>query len=164
MKERTGTIVFVIKDGEVLLAKKTRVLGIGLWNGYGGGFDPELDKDLFDCAVREFGEESGGASIVKDCLEKVAYIEFHNGDKFIFKATVFIANKIVGVPTDSEEMIEPTWFPIEGLPSKDQFMDSDVHWIPLILKGEKIIADVWYDGNFILNERGVEIRKVDTFD
>ncbi|MEI6042675.1 MAG: NUDIX domain-containing protein [bacterium] len=164
MKERTGTIVFVIKDGMVLLAKKTRVLGIGLWNGYGGGFDSETDQDLADCAVREFGEESGGASICKSDVEKVAYIEFHNGDSFLFKAHVFIVNNIIDIPTDSGEMIEPTWFSVDELPPKEQFMDSDMHWIPRILKGEKLIADVWYDGNFNLTERGVEIKKVDVLD
>ncbi len=163
MKSREGVIIFVIKDGKVLLAKKTRVLGIGLWNGYGGGFDSEKDKDFFDCAVREFGEESGGATLKREYLEKVGFIHFHNGDKFEFKAHIFISIDIKGEPQSSEEMSEPTWFPLDQLPPDEEFMDSDNHWIPRILAGEKIKGNVWYDGEFRLTERGVEITVVDSF-
>lgn len=163
MKTREGVIVFVIKDDKVLLAKKTRVLGIGKWNGYGGGFEPEEDKDLFDCSVREFGQESGGATISKEHLKKVGFIHFHNGDKFEFKAHIFIAHDINGEPRSSEEMSDPTWFPLEEIPPHEEFMDSDKHWIPRILAGEMIKGDVWYDGDFRLTERGVEITVVDSF-
>jgi ADP-ribose pyrophosphatase YjhB (NUDIX family) len=93
MKKVQGKIVFVVKENKVLLAKKTRVLGIGKWNGYGGGFDPEKDRNFLDCAVREFGEEAGGATIKHEDLEQIAHITFHNGNKFEF--TAFIALKFL---------------------------------------------------------------------
>ena len=163
MKTREGVIVFVIKDDRVLLAKKTRVLGIGKWNGYGGGFEPEQDIDFHACAVREFGEECKGATIQRENLTKVGFIHFHNGDKFEFKAHVFIADDINGEPQSSEEMTEPTWFSLSEIPPSEDFMDSDKHWIPRILAGEMIKGNVWYDGEFRLTERGVEITVVDSF-
>jgi 8-oxo-dGTP diphosphatase len=164
MKTREGVIIFVIKDNKVLLAKKTRVLGIGKWNGYGGGIDPETDKDLIDCAVREFSEESGGGILQREYLSKVGYLHFHNGDTFEFKAHIFIANEIDGEVSDTSEMIEATWFPVDQIPSSNEFMESDYLWIPKILAGEKIFGHVWYDGDFKLTDRGVEIEVVESFE
>jgi 8-oxo-dGTP pyrophosphatase MutT (NUDIX family) len=168
MKSMTGVIVFIIKEG-VLLAKKTRVLGVGKWNGYGGGFDNETDSDLVETAIREFWEESGHCLILPSWLEKVGYIHFHNGEKFEFKADIFIAHDVMipgnkSVPPDSEEMVEPTWFPLDAIPPGEEFMDGDRHWVPRILTGEKIKGHVWYNGDFELTEQGVEIETVDSFD
>lgn len=164
MKSREGVIIFVVKDGKVLLAKKTRVLGIGKWNGYGGGFDPELDQNINDCVVREFEEESGGGKIKHEHLEKVGFIHFHNGDNFEFKAHIFIISDIEGEVSDTEEMIDATWFEIDQIPPAEEFMSSDYLWIPRILSGEKIYGHVWYDDEFQLTNRGVEIQTVDSFD
>jgi len=150
MKIKTGTVIFVIKNGKILLAKKTRVLGIGKWNGYGGGFDPKVDKTQEDCAVREFQEESNGAKIKKEFLDKVAVITFHNGNVLEFTVHFYIANNIIGMPKTSDEMNDPTWFPLDKLPDWDQFMESDKIWMPRILEGEKIKGDVWNRDDFSL--------------
>lgn len=149
MKIITGTIVFVTKNEKVLLAKKARVLGIGKWNGYGGSLEPQ-DSTLKDCAVREFNEESNGASIKKEFLTKVGEIIFHHGEKLEFTAHIYIADDIVGEPKTSGEMVDPTWFPIDNIPSSDEFMESDKFWIHRILRGDKIKGEVWYDNDFKL--------------
>ncbi len=163
MKKLQGTIVFVVKDGKVLLARKKLVLGIGKWNGYGGKLDIEIDKDFLHCAVREFGEESGGATIKRGDLEQVALVTFHNGDKFEFTCYIYIASDLKGFPTETDEMGEPTWFPIDRIPPKEDFMESDYFWIPRVLSGEKLLGDIWYDGEFHLTKRGVELQTVDHF-
>jgi len=163
MKRFSGAIVFVIKDEKVLLAKKTRVLGVGKWNGYGGNFDPKLDRDFKDCAVREFTEESGGATIDRDDLEQVCDITFHNGDKFEFRVEVYLAHKITGEPRDSVEMVEPTWFLRVKLPPAEEFMESDPYWISRILAGDKLYGHVWRDEEFRLTARAIELEVVDHF-
>jgi len=161
MKIKTGTVIFVIKDQKILLAKKTRVLGIGKWNGYGGGFDSKVDKTQEDCAIREFMEESNGAKIKKEFLDKVAIITFNNGDKLQFTVHFYIANDIVGIPKNSTEMADPTWFPLNKLPDWDDFMESDRIWLPLILKGEKVKGEVWNDDSSKLVAH--EINKTESF-
>ena len=161
MKIKTGTVIFVIKNGKILLAKKTRVLGIGKWNGYGGAFDSAVDKTQEDCAIREFEEESNGAKIKKDFLEKVAIITFNNGDKLEFTVHFYIANNIIGKPTSSLEMSDPTWFPLDSLPDWNDFMESDRFWMPRILNGEKVKGEVWNDDNFKLIAHAV--NKTESF-
>ena len=160
MKIISGTIVFVVKDGKVLLAKKTRVLGIGKWNGYGGARLQNKDSKQWlettrQCAVREFKEESGGAEIKEEFLKKMGCIIFHNIGKFRFLATVYIANDIIGEPSDSDEMVNPTSFPLNGLPSADKFMEGDVHWLPDLVNGEQLSGCIEYDIDFHLKKHEI---------
>jgi len=96
-------------------------------------------------------------------LEQVALVTFHNGDKFEFTCYIYIASDLKGFPTETDEMGEPTWFPIDRIPPKEDFMESDYFWIPRVLSGEKLLGDIWYDGEFHLTKRGVELQTVDHF-
>ncbi|MBI4136155.1 MAG: NUDIX domain-containing protein [Candidatus Vogelbacteria bacterium] len=48
---KEATLVFLVRAGKVLLARKTRHIGEGRWNGYGGGIDS--GENLIQCAIRE---------------------------------------------------------------------------------------------------------------
>ena len=52
-----ATLVFVIKDGKILLIRKKRGLGKGKINGPGGKVDP--GENAVECAARECQEELG---------------------------------------------------------------------------------------------------------
>ena len=151
MKNLKGVLVFPVINGEVLLARKARGIGAGMWNGYGGNFDPEEDKDFATCAIREFNEECR-AGVEESDLEDRGVVTFHKGDSFVFEVHIFVANKIGGTPQPSDEMVEPTWFSFDDLPPKEQFMESDLYWLPLVLFGKRVLADVWYDENFCLTK------------
>lgn len=56
---RQATLCLLIKDGKILLAMKKRGFGVGRWNGAGGKFDSEKDKDILGAAIRETKEEIG---------------------------------------------------------------------------------------------------------
>ena len=43
-------------------------------------------------------------------------------------------------------------------------MEADKHWVPKVLAGEMIKGDAWYDGEFQLTNRGVEIETVKGFE
>ena len=50
-----ATLLFIVRDGEILLIRKKRGLGAGKINGPGGKIDP--GETARQCAVREVEEE-----------------------------------------------------------------------------------------------------------
>ncbi len=141
---KEATLVFMIKNGQVLLARKTRHIGEGRWNGYGGGI--EGAETLTQCVIRECEQETGVEISAAD-LEKVAEVTFHNnksdGSKFSCLVHVYLARRWSGKPQESEEMASPTWFPLDQLPISD-LMPADPIWLPLIFSGKKIVAEAHY--------------------
>ena len=139
-----ASLVFLIRNKEVLLAKKTRHIGEGCWNGYGGGV--ELGETIVFCAIRETEQECGVKINPKD-LKKVGEIAFRNdksdGKKFSCLVHVFTAESWAGEPKESEEMASPTWFDFDHLPTSEM-MPADKHWVPMVLAGKKIIGEAHY--------------------
>ncbi len=143
-----ATLCFLKRKGnEFLLAIKAEKIGAGCWNGYGGGIEPgEVPKET---TVREVEEETRrrkkdrGVVVLQEDLEKVAEIDFHNltsdGETFVCKVHVYIAENWKGEPKESKEMKNPTWFHIDNLPL-DEMMPADKKWLPVALSGKKIKA------------------------
>ncbi len=158
-----AVLCFLIKRDKVLLGLKTKKIGQGCWNGYGGGIEGvETPKQ----AVRREMEEEARIKILPDELEKVAIIDFHNtkSDSTIFtcRVQVYLSHQWEGEPQSTEEMASPTWFKKEELPL-DKMMLADKEWLPIILAGKKIIADAKY-GPFQKTLLGkVNITYVDYF-
>ena len=73
---RICTVVFPIRDEKICLARKVRKVGVGRWNGFGGGI--ENGETVEDCAIRELYEECG-VTAEKSSLNKVGVIDFYNG-------------------------------------------------------------------------------------
>jgi 8-oxo-dGTP pyrophosphatase MutT (NUDIX family) len=141
-KIRPVTIVFLMKDGNILLAMKKRGFGQGHWNGAGG--KPEPNEAIVDTARRECFEEIG---VIPGKLDKVAVIDFYAqgkpGDNQ--QAHVFFCWDWVGEPHETEEM-RPQWFEIGAIPY-DTMWGDDKYWLPLVLSGKKIEADFYFDNN-----------------
>ena len=139
----------LIKNDKILLAMKKRGFGIGRWNGTGGKFDPEKDKNILDAAVRETREEIGVE--VKN-PEKVGLFHFTFPHKPEWDQDVhlFLAKDWLGEPTESDEMM-PKWFSFNEIPY-DKMWPDDIHWLPHIIKGEKVEADFSFsEGDKILD-------------
>lgn len=159
-----ATLCYPVRDDKVLLSMKTKNIGEGCWNGYGGG--TEEGETLKETAARELKEEVG-LTVFPEDLKKTAVIDFHNqksdGEIFICTVHIYLLFKWQGRPRACAEMIAPTWFSINNLPV-DEMMLADKIWLPHVLRGEKIKAVVKY-GPFqktLLGE--VKIEKVDSFD
>ncbi len=139
-----AVIAYLVKDNEVLLAMKTKKIGEGCWNGYGGGI--EAGESAVDAVVRELKEESG-ALAQPEHLQKIAVVDFHNtksdGTKFICRCHVFTTKEWTGEIKETDEMANPTWFKINELPL-DRMMPADRYWLPRALLGTKIIAKAEY--------------------
>jgi len=116
---------------------KKRGFGAGKWNGYGGKLQAGEDAKIG--AVRELHEESN-LVVSPDDLRQVAIINFFFDGKPEFECFVYIAHAWQGEPMETEEM-RPQWYPITQLPF-GQMWAADVQWIPLVLSGQKILADV----------------------
>ena len=103
---RRATLVFPQrKDGWVLLARKQRHIGAGLWNGYGGGFNE--GENVRRCALRELAQESGMTARSRD-LVPAACVDFHNrtseGRRFTCRVFVFLLPRFRGEPRASAEV------------------------------------------------------------
>ncbi len=63
------TLVLLLKDNQVGLAKGKVGINTNKWNGYGGKVDAE-DASIEEAAIRELAEESGVKAEVKDLQPK----------------------------------------------------------------------------------------------
>lgn len=150
---KKATLVFPIKDNTVLLGIKSRKVGVGLWNGYGGKIEPF--QTPYQCAVTELWEETGnkngnGKGIQCEIFNLIpcAIIDFyfpHNqsGDPE-FRVIVYMTVQFTGEPEETDEMLTPTWFDIEKIPY-DKMMAGDKLFIPKVLAGEKFVASISFD-------------------
>lgn len=135
------TLVFLRRGSELLLAMKKRGFGEGRWNGVGGKL--EAGETVEQALVRETQEE---INVTLESYHKVAYIEFdemYKGIATTMNVHVYIADKWLGEPSESEEM-RPQWFSVDTLPYADMWPD-DEYWLPLVLAGKKVRAQFTLD-------------------
>lgn len=145
---KQATIVYCLRDKEVLLGMKKARFGQGKWNGFGGKV---IDgESIAAAAVRELKEESGVSAQESD-LTKVAQIAFYFADAPIFECHVFLARSFSGEPEESEEMY-PQWHSLDALPYM-QMWPSDLYWLPAVLSGHMLIATCAFDADGKIVER-----------
>ncbi len=140
--EKQATICFIIdkEKGQILLAMKKKGFGANKYNGYGGKPNPEKDKTIEDTAVRELEEESGLIISSKNLI-KVGEIDFYfpeHKKHYNQTAHIYLLEECSGTPVETQEM-KPEWFDLDKIPY-DKMWDTDKHWIPQILTGQKIFG------------------------
>ncbi|OXB67577.1 hypothetical protein ASZ78_004695 [Callipepla squamata] len=122
------TLVLVVQPPRVLLGRKKRGFGAGLWNGFGGKVQP--GESVEDAARRELLEESG---LTVDTLQKMGEITFEFvGNPELMEVHVFRADHFHGEPKESDEM-QPQWFQLDEVPFKQMWPD-DIYWFPFVLQ------------------------------
>lgn len=137
---KIATLCFLIDGDNVLLAMKKRGFGAGKWNGYGGKV--EAGESLIETAMRETQEEIG---VKPKDLSYVGIINFYFGKKYNkwWQVHIYLSKKWIGKPKKSEEML-PKWFAIKDIPY-DEMWAADRRWIPEILAGHTITAEILFD-------------------
>lgn len=139
---------FINDNGEILLQKKSRGLGVGKWNGVGGKAEP--GEDIFPAAIREIREEAGVE--VKN-LENIGYIEYiwpPDHEQKNWAVHVFSVKEWEGELKDCGEG-ELKWFKRENFP-RTEMWDDDQYWLKDALSGK------FPRLRFYLDEAGKTIR------
>lgn len=139
-----ATLVFVVRDGAILLIRKLRGLGAGKVNGPGGRIEPGESAEA--CAVREAQEE---LCITPTGLEAMGELRFQFVDGYGLHCHVFRASGLDGTPTATEEAI-PLWTALDAIPWSSMWAD-DAHWLPLLLAGQRFQGRFVFDGDAMLD-------------
>lgn len=153
MKTMVTTLLWIRKNGKILLARKKRGFGAGKINGVGGKL--ELGETVTEAMIRETQEEIG---VIPLDYEKVAifdYDEVVKGERTNVVMHMFLANDFSGTPIESDEMC-PIWFDENNLPIDEMFGD-DIHWYKFVLCGKKCKGKFVFDDDFNLTKVSVEV-------
>jgi 8-oxo-dGTP diphosphatase len=134
-----ATLVFVHKDGRLLLIRKKRGLGAGKINGPGGRL--EEGESLEQCAVREIQEE---LVITPKELEWLGEMRFQFVDGYAIHVYIYRAADYEGTPTETPEAI-PIWVDDDKIPYEEMWEDDPL-WVPLLLAGKR------FEGRFIFED------------
>jgi 8-oxo-dGTP diphosphatase len=138
------TLIFVVRDAQVLLIEKKTGIGRGKINGPGGKI--EADESPADCARRELQEE---LKVIATEPQLVARLFFSDVEDLNILVYVFLTDQMIGDPVETKEA-KPLWSSPDNLPLDDMWED-DQYWLPQVLNGESI------DGYFhFRNERLLE--------
>jgi len=133
---RVLSLCLLWNDSHILLGLKKRGFGKGRWNGFGGKV--EIDESIETAAKRELYEE---ANLRAQKIEKIAELKFTFQTGELLLVHVYKVSAYEGELIESEEM-KPQWWSITEIPYRNMWPD-DLYWLPLVLKGKKII------GNFL---------------
>lgn len=140
MMIKPAVLCFLRQPEEILLARKTRGIGAGLRNGYGGFVEP--DETIEDAIHREVCQESK-VCVDPRFMSRSAVMSFHGsikgGQIFVCEVHVFFAYRWIGEPQATDEMSDPRWFPVDKMPYRDM-MAIDRKWLPFILHDCLIIG------------------------
>lgn len=139
-----ATLVFVIRDGRILLINKKTGLGKGKVNGPGGKVDPGETPEV--CAVRECQEELG---ITVSNLEYCGQHRFQFVDGYSIHVWVYRTADFEGVPTESPEA-RPFWVPLDEIPYEEMWED-DQYWLPHVVRGERFLTRWIFDNDQMLD-------------
>jgi 8-oxo-dGTP diphosphatase len=146
-----ATLVFVVKNGSILLIRKKRGLGAGKINGPGGRLNP--GEPPLEGAVREAQEE---LHITPVGLHKGGENLFQFTDGYSIHVHVFAAADYEGEPTETDEAV-PIWAPTHAVPY-DEMWEDDYLWIPLLLSGSYFKGWYIFDGDVML-DHDLEIQR-----
>ncbi len=137
--DQTATLIFVVRDGKILLIRKKRGLGAGKINGPGGRIDPGETPE--QCAVREAQEE---LHITPLNVSFSGELYFQFADGFKLQGYVYRATDYSGTPTETDEAL-PIWTPLDQIPYQEMWAD-DRYWLPFML------ADHTFTGRFLFQD------------
>lgn len=153
MPEITLTLLYLIREDEVLLAMKKRGFGAGRYNGVGGKL--ELEESIEQALVRETEEEIGVTPKEFEKMADITFDEYIKGEPTKAHVHIYTTSKWTGTPTESDEM-SPKWFKKNDLPFNIMW-PNDVHWLPQVLDGKKIIAQFKLDKDDLVLSYNVNV-------
>uniref|UniRef100_A0A7V4E4M4 Oxidized purine nucleoside triphosphate hydrolase n=1 Tax=candidate division WOR-3 bacterium TaxID=2052148 RepID=A0A7V4E4M4_UNCW3 len=140
MRSVKATLLYIIKDGRVLLVYKKRGHGEGKWNGIGGKIAD--GENPLECVIREAREEVG---IEVGDIRLHGIIYFYNVYGKDWEVCVFRTSSYEGDISESEEVF-PKWFEFSEIPYNDMWED-DKEWLPHLIRGDYFIGNYYFEGD-----------------
>jgi len=141
--EILATLLFVVRDGMILLIDKKRGIGAGKVNGPGGKIDP--GETPLEAAIRETQEE---LCVTPSSPRKMGELWFSMSDVPDIHCHVFLADDCVGDPQETDEAV-PLWTPVGQIPYHRMWED-DRHWLPVVLEGTTFLGRFVFEGERML--------------
>lgn len=136
------TLLFLIRDQQILIAMKKRGFGANKWNGVGGKL--EAGETIEQALIRETEEEIG---VTPTNYWPVAELDFiqdaETDDPWHMYVYAYLCDHWQGEPTESEEMA-PRWFELDRIPYSKMW-DDDEFWLPKVLAGQKVSGQFKFD-------------------
>lgn len=141
--DRFATLIYLIRDDEVLLIEKLRGHGAGKVNAPGGHI--EVGETPEECAIREAFEEVG---ITVLSAELCATLKFHDTENgFNMFGYALTSTTFAGEPQPTPEAV-PFWSKIDQLPF-DRMWEDDQHWVPRVLAGESLDCEFVFTNDIL---------------
>ncbi|MDZ7362089.1 MAG: 8-oxo-dGTP diphosphatase [candidate division KSB1 bacterium] len=141
--QQLATLLFVVRDGQVLLIHKKRGLGAGKINGPGGRLNN--GESAMQAAIREVQEE---LRVTPLGLEYSGELSFQFVDGLSIHVEVFRASDCDGEPQETDEA-KPLWAPLDKIPFERMWADDRL-WIPLMLARKKFSGRFLFDADTML--------------
>jgi len=138
-----ATLLFISRAREVVLIHKKRGFGKGKINGPGGRI--EAGETPKQAAIREVQEE---ICVTPTGVEEYGELFFQFQDGFSIHGVVFLADGFEGDLGETEEAA-PFWVSHDEIPYARMWAD-DVHWLPLVLAGQRFTGRFLFDGEVML--------------
>lgn len=141
--EERATLLFVVRDGRILLIEKHRGLGKGKINAPGGRLEPGESPEA--AAVREAEEE---IRIRPTGIRPAGELRFQFVDGYSIHVHVFRADGFTGEPEPTVEAT-PLWADLDSIPY-DRMWEDDAVWLPLLLRRQPFSGRFVFDGELML--------------
>ena len=144
--DERATLLFVVRNGKILLIEKHRGLGRGKINGPGGRLEPGETPRA--AAIREVEEE---IRVRPTGIHPAGELRFQFVSGYAIHVYVFRADGFVGSPAPTEEAT-PVWADVESIPYERMWQD-DVSWLPLLLENQPFAGRFVFDDDRMLTTR-----------
>ena len=141
-----ATLLFVVRDDNILLIHKKRGLGKGKINGPGGRVDP--GETPRECAVREVQEE---LCVTPVSLRRRGLLDFQFVDGYSLRCHVYRADDCRGTPSETDEAV-PMWVGLDDIPYQRMWADDRI-WLPMLLDEKDFQGRFLFDGDRLTGYR-----------
>jgi 8-oxo-dGTP diphosphatase len=141
--EMHATLMFIVKDGQVLLIEKKRGLGAGKINGPGGKIDP--GETALQAVIRETQEE---LCVTPHTPRKLGELRFSMSDCPDILCHVYRSDDFTGTPTETDEAV-PVWTKLPDIPYQRMWED-DRHWLPMLIDERTFLGKFVFEGERML--------------